>query len=121
MLVASVADKAFVEVSSLMNSYLLLTFGDMGQMDFEVAAKLSGSRFMVLSGALIRLHRALAQFMLDTHVDQNGLTEAWTPVLVRDEAMVGTGQLPKFSEDVHIWNWSRLTMNSYRASSSIPE
>lgn len=71
----------------------------MGQMDFEVAAKLSGSRFMVLSGALIRLHRALAQFMLDTHVDQNGLTEAWTPVLVRDEAMVGTGQLPKFSED----------------------
>lgn len=71
----------------------------MGQMDFEVAAKLSGSRFMVLSGALIRLHRALAQFMLDTHVDQNGLTETWTPVLVRDEAMVGTGQLPKFSED----------------------
>lgn len=71
----------------------------MGQMDFEVAAKLSGSRFMVLSGALIRLHRALAQFMLDTHVDQNGLTETWTPVLVRDEAMVGTGQLPKFSEE----------------------
>lgn len=71
----------------------------MGQMDFEVAAKLSGSRFMVLSGALIRLHRALAQFMLDTHVDQNGLTETWTPVLVREEAMVGTGQLPKFSEE----------------------
>lgn len=71
----------------------------MGCMDFEKAAKLSGSRFMVLSGALIRLHRALAQFMLDTHVDQNGLTETWTPVLVRDEAMVGTGQLPKFAED----------------------
>lgn len=71
----------------------------MGCMDFERAAKLSGSRFMVLSGALIRLHRALAQFMLDTHVDQNGLTETWTPVLVRDEAMVGTGQLPKFAED----------------------
>ncbi len=71
----------------------------MGCMDFEKAAKLSGSRFMVLSGALIRLHRALAQFMLDTHVDQNGLTETWTPVLVRDEAMLGTGQLPKFSED----------------------
>ena len=71
----------------------------MGAMDFEVAAKLSGSRFMVLRGSLIRLHRALAQFMLDTHVDQNGLTETWTPVLVRDEAMLGTGQLPKFAED----------------------
>ena len=71
----------------------------MGCMDFERAAKLSGSRFMVLSGALIRLHRALAQFMLDTHVDRNGLTETWTPVLVRDEAMLGTGQLPKFADD----------------------
>ena len=71
----------------------------MGTMDFETAAKLSGARFVVLSGSLIRLHRALAQFMLDTHVDENGLTEVWTPVLVRDEAMVGTGQLPKFAED----------------------
>ncbi|MEM1275511.1 MAG: serine--tRNA ligase [Pseudomonadota bacterium] len=68
-------------------------------LDFEAAAKLSGSRFMVMSGALIRLHRALAQFMLDTHVDQNGLMEVWTPVLVRPEAMIGTGQLPKFAED----------------------
>ena len=71
----------------------------MGAMDFETAAKLSGTRFMLLSGALARLHRALAQFMLDTHVDENGLSEVWTPVLVRDEAMVGTGQLPKFAED----------------------
>ncbi|MFT4795146.1 MAG: seryl-tRNA synthetase [Paracoccaceae bacterium] len=71
----------------------------MGQMDFEAAAKLSGARFVVLTGALIRLHRALAQFMIDTHVDENGLTETWTPVLVRDEAMLGTGQLPKFAED----------------------
>ena len=71
----------------------------MGAMDFETAAKLSGSRFMVLSGALVRLHRALAQFMLDTHVDRNGLIEHWTPVLVRDEAMTGTGQLPKLAED----------------------
>lgn len=71
----------------------------MGLMDFETAAKLSGSRFVVLSGALIRLHRALAQFMLDKHVDENGLTETWTPVLVRDDAMLGTGQLPKFAED----------------------
>ena len=68
-------------------------------LDFETAAKLSGSRFVVLKGAMVRLHRALAQFMLDTHIDQNGLTEMWTPVLVRDEAMLGTGQLPKFTED----------------------
>ena len=68
-------------------------------MDFELAAKLSGSRFVVLSGAIVRLHRALGQFMLDTHINENGLSEVWTPVLVRDEAMYGTGQLPKFAED----------------------
>lgn len=68
-------------------------------MDFEAAAKLSGSRFVVLSGAVARIHRALAQFMIDTHVDENGLEETWTPVLVRDEMMQGTGQLPKFGED----------------------
>ncbi|MBL6426160.1 MAG: serine--tRNA ligase [Maritimibacter sp.] len=68
-------------------------------LDFETAAKLSGSRFVVLSGAVARLHRALAQFMLDTHVEENGLTETITPVLVREEMMYGTGQLPKFGED----------------------
>jgi len=68
-------------------------------MDFESAAKLSGSRFVVLSGAVARVHRALAQFMIDVHVEENGLTETWTPVLVRDEMMRGTGQLPKFGED----------------------
>ncbi|MGI3166387.1 serine--tRNA ligase [Pseudooceanicola sp. 200-1SW] len=68
-------------------------------MDFETAAKLSGSRFVVLSGAVARIHRALAQFMVNTHVDENGLTETWTPVLVREEMMLGTGQLPKFGED----------------------
>ncbi|UWQ55354.1 serine--tRNA ligase [Leisingera caerulea] len=68
-------------------------------MDFETAAKLSGSRFVVLSGAVARIHRALAQFMINTHVDENGLTETWTPVLVREEMMYGTGQLPKFGED----------------------
>ena len=67
--------------------------------DFEAAGRISGSRFVVMKGPLVRLHRALAQFMLDTHVDRNGLTEMWTPVLVRDEAMLGTGQLPKFAED----------------------
>ncbi|MDO6589776.1 serine--tRNA ligase [Loktanella sp. D2R18] len=68
-------------------------------MDFETAAKLSGSRFVLLSGAVARLHRALAQFMLDTHVDEHGLTETITPVLVREEMMYGTGQLPKFGDD----------------------
>jgi seryl-tRNA synthetase len=68
-------------------------------MDFETAAKLSGSRFVLLSGAVARLHRALAQFMLDTHVEENGLTETITPVLVREDMMYGTGQLPKFGED----------------------
>jgi len=68
-------------------------------MDFETAAKLSGARFVVLSGAVARIHRALAQFMINTHVDENGLTETWTPVLVRPEMMYGTGQLPKFGED----------------------
>ncbi|SFR53587.1 serine--tRNA ligase [Litoreibacter janthinus] len=67
-------------------------------MDFETAAKLSGSRFVLLKGAVARIHRALAQFMLDTHVE-NGLTETWTPVLVNEAMMYGTGQLPKFGED----------------------
>ena len=68
-------------------------------MDFETAAKLSGSRFVVLRGAVARVHRALAQMMIDTHVDEHGLIEHITPVLVRDEAMYGTNQLPKFAED----------------------
>jgi seryl-tRNA synthetase len=68
-------------------------------MDFEAGARISGARFVVLKGAVARIHRALAQFMLDTHVDKHGLTEAITPVLVREEMMYGTGQLPKFGED----------------------
>ncbi|NGM46821.1 serine--tRNA ligase [Rhodobacter sp. SGA-6-6] len=68
-------------------------------MDFETAAKLSGSRFVVLKGAVIRVHRALAQFMLDTHITEHGLAETWTPVLVKPEMMYGTGNLPKFAED----------------------
>lgn len=68
-------------------------------MDFETAAKLSGARFVVLRGGVARVHRALAQFMLDLHTEEHGLTENITPVLVRDEAMLGTGQLPKFAED----------------------
>jgi seryl-tRNA synthetase len=68
-------------------------------MDFETAAKTSGARFVVLKGAVARIHRALAQFMLDTHITDNGLTEVNTPVLVRDEAMYGTDKLPKFGDD----------------------
>ncbi|MFS4580113.1 serine--tRNA ligase [Phaeobacter sp. C3_T13_0] len=68
-------------------------------MDFETAAKISGARFVLLKGAVARVHRALAQFMIDTHVDENDLTEVNSPVLVRDEAMYGTDKLPKFGED----------------------
>ena len=68
-------------------------------MDFETAGRLSGSRFVVLRGAVARIHRALAQFMIDVHVDEHGLWETNTPVLVRDDAMYGTNQLPKFAED----------------------
>ncbi|MEP4038462.1 MULTISPECIES: serine--tRNA ligase [unclassified Pseudophaeobacter] len=68
-------------------------------MDFETAAKTSGARFVFLKGGVARIHRALAQFMVDTHVDENGLTEVQTPVLVRDEAMYGTDKLPKFGDD----------------------
>ncbi|MCC6007659.1 MAG: serine--tRNA ligase [Rhodobacteraceae bacterium] len=68
-------------------------------LDFEAAARLSGARFVVMRGAVARLHRALAQFMLDLHISRHGLEETWTPVLVRPEMMLGTGQLPKFGED----------------------
>ena len=70
-----------------------------GGLDFPTAAKLSGSRFVVLRGAVARVHRALAQFMLDMHTTEHGLAETWTPVLVKEEAMFGTNQLPKFAED----------------------
>ncbi|MCH2069034.1 serine--tRNA ligase [Shimia sp.] len=73
--------------------------GVAASMDFETAAKISGARFVMLKGAVARIHRALAQFMIDVHVDENGLTEVNTPVLVRDEAMYGTDKLPKFAED----------------------
>ena len=73
--------------------------GVSSSMDFETAAKMSGSRFVLLSGAVARVNRAIAQFMIDTHVDKNGLIETVPPVLVRDEAMYGTDKLPKFGED----------------------
>lgn len=72
----------------------------LGYMDFERAAKLSGSRFTVLTSQLARLERALGQFMIDLHTGEHGYTEVSSPLMVRDEAMFGTGQLPKFTEDL---------------------
>lgn len=71
----------------------------LGQMDFEKAAKLSGARFVVLERQIARLSRALGQFMLDTHTEEHGYTEVNPPLLVRDDAMFGTAQLPKFAGD----------------------
>ena len=70
-----------------------------GLLDFEAAAKLSGARFSVMKGALARLHRALTQFMLDTHTSEHGYQEVYVPYLVNSDSMRGTGQLPKFAED----------------------
>ncbi|MDY0207076.1 MAG: serine--tRNA ligase [Pseudomonas sp.] len=69
-------------------------------LDFEAAAKLSGARFAVMRGGIARLHRALAQFMLDLHTSEHGYQEMYTPYLVQASALQGTGQLPKFSEDL---------------------
>src|SRR4030081_3800039 len=73
--------------------------GALGSMDFEIAAKLSGSRFVVLKKGLARLERAIGPFMLDLHTNEHGYTEVNPPLLVRDDVMFGTGQLPKFRED----------------------
>ncbi len=72
----------------------------LGLIDFEVAAKMSGARFTMLKGAMARMERALAQFFLDTHISDHGYTEISPPLLVRDNALYGTGQLPKFAEDL---------------------
>ncbi|MGB0723567.1 MAG: serine--tRNA ligase, partial [Gammaproteobacteria bacterium] len=74
--------------------------GHLGLMDFEQAVKLAGSRFAVMSGPLARLHRALAQFMLDVHTSEHGYTELNVPFMVNADSLQGTGQLPKFEEDL---------------------
>jgi seryl-tRNA synthetase len=83
----------------------------LGLMDFEAAAKLSGARFVVLKGALARLERAIGQFFLDTHTGEHGYTEVNPPILVRDEVMFGTAQMPKFEEDqfsaVKVEDWNQ--------------
>jgi seryl-tRNA synthetase len=72
----------------------------LGQLDFDAASRISGARFAVMAGPLARLQRALIQFMLDTHTSEHGYTETYVPYLVRAQALVGTGQLPKFEEDL---------------------
>src|SRR5437660_711122 len=81
----------------------------LGQMDFETAAKLSGARFVVLKNGIARLERALGQFMLDVHTTEHGYTEVAPPLLVREEAMFGTAQLPKFGDD----QFSTFTKTSF--------
>ncbi|HSG94584.1 MAG TPA: serine--tRNA ligase, partial [Afifellaceae bacterium] len=93
-------ERQFGEKPSLNDAKQHFEIGEaLGLMDFETAAKLSGSRFVVLKGALARLERALGQFMLDLHTTEHGYTEVQPPLLVRDEVLFGTGQLPKFAED----------------------
>jgi seryl-tRNA synthetase len=72
----------------------------LGMLDFDAASRISGSRFAVIRGPLARLHRALIQFMLDVHTSENGYEEAYVPYLVQADALTGTGQLPKFEEDL---------------------
>jgi seryl-tRNA synthetase len=78
-----------------------VTLGEQNQeLDFETAAKITGSRFAVMKGKIARLHRALTQFMLDTHIAEHGYTEIYVPYLVNADSLLGTGQLPKFEEDL---------------------
>ena len=77
-----------------------VALGEPVGMDFEAAGRISGARFVVLTGTLARLHRALAQFMLDLHVGSHGYREAYVPYMVHSAALVGTGQLPKFEQDL---------------------
>jgi seryl-tRNA synthetase len=96
-----VAARAFGAQPKIENPRQHFELGEaLGQMDFERAAKVSGARFVYLKAELARLERAIAAFMLDTHTEKFGYTEVSPPVLVRDQALFGTGQLPKFKEDL---------------------
>ena len=86
----------------------------LGQLDFATAAKISGARFSLLKGGIARLHRALAQFMLDTHTAEHGYTELYAPYLVNAASLYGTGQLPKFEED--LFKVLRGEQDGYRCS-----
>ncbi|MEI6858994.1 MAG: serine--tRNA ligase [Shewanella sp.] len=72
----------------------------LGGLDFKNAVKLTGSRFIIMKGQIARMHRALAQFMLDLHTDEHGYTEAYVPLLVNEDSLLGTGNLPKFGDDL---------------------
>jgi seryl-tRNA synthetase len=99
----------------------------LGLMDFERAAKLSGSRFVVLTGALARLERALAQWMLSKHIDENGYTEVSPPLLVNAKTLYGTNQLPKFEEDLfkagehYLIPTAEVPLTNLAADSILPE
>jgi len=82
----------------------------LGMLDFETAAKISGSRFAIISGMLARMHRALIQFMLDLHISENGYREYYVPYLVNRESLTGTSQLPKFADDLFAAGDSGLYM-----------
>jgi seryl-tRNA synthetase len=94
--------------------------GALGFMDFETAAKLSGSRFVVLKKGLARLERAIGQFMLDLHTNEHGYAEINPPLLVRDDVMFGTGQLPKFEDD-QFWAIKGELLASVDASAGVGE
>ncbi len=97
----AVVSRAFGKPPGLNNPKQHFEIGEaLGQMDFERAAKVSGARFVYLKGDLAKLERAIASFMLDTHTQQFGYTEVSPPVLVKSTAMFGTGQLPKFQDDL---------------------
>jgi seryl-tRNA synthetase len=115
--IPNLPDDSVPEGNSEEDNQQLLTWGNPGEYDFEVkdhielgalhrgmdferAAKLSGSRFVTMTGEIAQLHRALIQFMITHHTEQNGYTEAYVPYLVADTALRGTGQLPKFEEDL---------------------
>src|SRR5690606_18188035 len=72
----------------------------LGGLDFETATKIAGSRFALMTGGVARLHRAITQFMLDLHSGEHGYTEVYVPYMVNKDSMYGTGQLPKFEEDL---------------------
>jgi seryl-tRNA synthetase len=94
-----------------------VTIGEnLGLLDFETAAKLSGARFSLLQGGLARLHRALAQFMLDTHTQEHGYTEIYVPYLINAESLHGTGQLPKFEIDLFKIHKNVLSLSGHIGS-----
>jgi seryl-tRNA synthetase len=97
---------------------------DLGEklgLDFDTAAKIAGSRFSLLKGGLARLHRALAQFMLDTHTDQHGYTETYVPYIVNELSMYGTGQLPKFEVDLFAASRSGYQLRELLNTGASPE